>query len=129
MIDLSVDQDAARLTLMKNAEAPLLSAEVDDAGSILGLFDGRQPSQRPRSIILRAACETENKQDEAMIALTRLHAKSFVGAMLRVRDPDDKASLMLGGSEADNVTLRVNPEDGKLDFLEGSGQISERNRR
>jgi hypothetical protein len=33
-------------------------------------------------------------------------------------DTDGDASLMLGGPKGNTVTLRVNPEDGKLDFLD-----------
>ena len=128
IVDLAADQEGARMMLMKHKEAPLFSVLVDDAGSALSLFDGREPTQRPRSIILRTAWDSENGQDGASIALARLHAKNPLGAMLCVRDPDDKTALMIGGSGAKNVTLRVDPQDGKLDFLEGGDRIRERNR-
>ena len=118
MIDLSANQESARLTLLKHAEAPLLSARVDDAGSSLMLFDGREPSGQPRSIIMRNACATGNKLGGATITLAKGSRKTDVKAGLCMPDPDGDASLMLGGPKGNTVTLRVNPEDGKLDFLE-----------
>jgi hypothetical protein len=41
-IMLAADKEGFRRMLMKNQEAPLLTAQVDDAGSSLTLFDGRE---------------------------------------------------------------------------------------
>lgn len=118
MICLSANEQGARLTLLKHAEAPLLSARVDDAGSSLMLFDGREPSAQPRSIIMRNACATGSKLGGATITLAKGPRKTDVRAGLCMPDPDGDVSLMLGGPKGNAVTLRVNPEDGKLDFLD-----------
>ena len=120
MVTLAADQDETRLMLMKHEEAALFSVSVNDAGATLSLFDGREPSQRPRGIILRSACPNEDdERGGAGMMLMRGHKRSDVEASLSVRDPDGKASLMLGESGADDVVLRVDPKDGKLDFLVG----------
>ena len=83
------------------------------------LFDGREPSSQPRSIIMRTAHAPESKRaGEAAITLAKGPRKTDVKAGLCMPDPDGDASLMLGGPKGNTVTLRVNPEDGKLDFLD-----------
>ena len=66
-IALSAHKESVNLVLMKHAEAPLLNARVDDDGAVLGMFDGREPSQGPRGILLRTQCPTEGGP-----ALTRI---------------------------------------------------------
>ncbi len=121
-IVLGVVEEAAHLMMMKNKEAPLLSARVDDAGSSLTLIDGRQPSQEPRSIRLRSAHATEDMRGGTTITLMRGLRKIGVEAALPMEESTGDASLYLGGSRGKAAKLRVNQDNGKVEFLDKSNK-------
>jgi len=116
-ITLAAGKEGVALMLMKNKEAPLLSAHVDDNGSSLRMFDGREPSQNPRGIFLRSACATKNIQGGTMISLIRGPRKKNLQAGLFMEDALASSSLFLGGSQGKTVNVRVNQENGKVDFI------------
>jgi len=127
VISLAAHKDDVGLMLMKNKEAPLLSARVDDAGSYLALFDGRQPSQKPRGIVLTSTSSAENPSTSPTVNRRRFGTsinlmqgsrQDDVKAGLSMRDPSGDVSLLLSGSRGKAVSLRVNQVDGKVQFLD-----------
>jgi hypothetical protein len=123
-IALEAYKEGVRLMLMKHAEAPLLSAQVDDNGSSLTLFDGRQPSQNPRSVVLRSACSTEFREGGAAICLMSSQRAQGVQAGLFMQEPPGGSSLLLGGPKGKTVSVRVNQENGKVDFVSISNKAT-----
>jgi len=119
---LAADKDGAHLRLMKHKEAPLFSATVDDNGSALKLFDGREPSQDPRSIVLRSARPTEDLRGAAGILLMRGTRKSSIEASLAVHEVLGEAFLLLGGAQGKSARLRVNQESGSVEFVDQSNR-------
>jgi hypothetical protein len=117
IISLMANREGVHLVLMKHAEAPLFLAEVDDNGSSLALFDGRQPSQNPRSIILRSISPDEDNPGGTMINLMKGSRKADIQAGLLMLENGKSTSLLLGGDEGKSVNIRVNQEDGKVGFF------------
>ena len=116
-ISLMADREGVHLALMKHAEAPLFLAKVDDNGSSLALFDGRQPSQNPRGIILRSASPAEDHPGGTMIHLMKGPRTADIHTGLLMLDNGKGASLLLGGDKGKSVNIRVNQEDGKVGFF------------
>jgi len=116
-ISLMANREGVHLVLMKHAEAPLFFAKVDDNGSSLALFDGRQPSQNPRGIILRSSSPDENHPGVTMINLMKGPRKTDIRAGLLMLENDKGTSLLLGGDKGKSVNIRVNQEDGKVGFF------------
>jgi len=117
IISLSADRKGVHLMLMKHPEAPLFIAEVDDNGSLLSLFDGREPSQNPRGIILRSVSPNEDSPGVTMINLVKGPRKADIHAGLLMLEDDKGTSLLLGGDKGKSVNIRVNQEDGKVGFF------------
>jgi hypothetical protein len=111
------DREGVHFVLMKHAEAPLFFAEVDDNGSSLALFDGRQPSQNPRSIILRSTSPVGGNPGGTMINLMKGPRKADIQAGLLMLENDKGTSLLLGGDKGKSVNIRVDQEDGKVGFF------------
>jgi len=117
-ITLAADKEGARLMMMKHAEAPLLTAQIDDSGALLALFDGRQPSQEPKSIILRTASPTKQRQGGAGITISQgVRKDGLLKAGLSV-DESGTSCLFLGDSQNKAVSIRVNQQDGKVEFVD-----------
>ncbi|MFX0202951.1 MAG: hypothetical protein ACFFCW_43160, partial [Candidatus Hodarchaeota archaeon] len=116
-ISLMANREGVHFVLMKHAEAPLFSAKVDDNGSSLALFDGRQPSQNPRSIILRSASPAKDSPGGTMINLMKGPRTADIQAGLLVLENDKGTSLLLGGDKGKLVNIRVNQKDGKVGFF------------
>jgi hypothetical protein len=115
---LSANKESVNLALMKHAEAPLLNARVDDDGAVLALFDGREPSQDPRGILLRTQRPTEGGPALTAIALTKgPKTKEFRAGMFAMEPTEttDISYLLIGGSEGKQATVRVNQQNGKLE--------------
>jgi hypothetical protein len=112
---------------MKHAEAPLLSAEVDDDGAVLNMFDGREPSQDPRGILLRAKRPSGGIQGGTAVALTHGSRKQDFRAGMFTVEPTERTDisyLHLGGPKGKTAAVRVNQQNGKLEvFGEGSKRI------
>jgi hypothetical protein len=117
MISLMAYREGVHLMLMKHAEAPLFLATVDDNGSSLSLFDGREPSQNPRSIVLRSASPAENSPGGTMINLMKGPQKADIQAGLLMLEDERGTSLLLGGDKGKSANIRVNQEDGKVGFF------------
>ena len=117
IISLMADRKGVHLVLMKHAEAPLFLAKVDDNGSSLSLFDGREPSQNPRSIILRSVSPKENNPGGTMINLMKGSRKADIHAGLFMLEDDKGTSLLLGGDKGKSVNIRVNQENGKVSIF------------
>ena len=113
-IALMAYREGVELVLMKHAEAPLFLAKVDDAGSSLALFDGREPSQNPRGIILRSASPVGDNPGGTMINLMKGPRKADIQAGLLTLENGKGTSLLLGGDKSKSVNIRVNQEDGKV---------------
>jgi len=122
-ISLMADREGVHLALMKHAEAPLFLAKVDDNGSSLALFDGRQPSQSPRRIILRSTSSAEDHPGGTMINLMKGPRTTDIHAGLLMREDGKGASLLLGGDRGKSVNIRVNQEDGKVGFFGESDKV------
>lgn len=116
-ISLMADREGVELVLMKHAEAPMFLAKVDDNGSSLALFDGREPSQNPRGIILRSASPAEDHPGGTMINLMKGPRKADIQAGLLMLEDERGTSLLLGGDKGKSVNIRVNQEDGKVGFF------------
>jgi hypothetical protein len=116
-ISLMADREGVELVLMKHAEAPLFLARVNDNGSSLALFDGREPSQNPRGIILRSASPGDDDPGGTMINLVKGPRKADLQAGLLMLENGKGTSLLLGGDKGKSVNIRVNQEDGKVGFL------------
>lgn len=123
-IALAAHEEGVSLWMMKHAEAPLLSAEVDDDGAVLTMFDGREPTQDPRGILLRTKRPTEGILGGTAIALTHGSRKQDFRAGMFTVEPTDIAYLHLGGPKGKIAAVRVNQQNGKLEvFGEGSKRI------
>ena len=116
-ISLMADREGVHLALMKHAEAPLFLARVDDNGSSLALFDGREPSQNPRGIILRSASPGEDHPGGTMINLMKGPRTAHIQAGLLMLGNGKGTSLLLGGDKGKSVNIRVNQEDGKVSIF------------
>ena len=103
--------------LMKHAEAPLFIANVDDNGSSLSLFDGRERSRTRSGIILSSIYSAEVNLGGTCINLQKGTAKGDAQAGLSLLDNDNSASLFLGGDNGKSVNIRVNQENGKIGFF------------
>ena len=117
MVGLMAHRDGVHLALMKNKEAPLISARVDDNGSSLALFDGREPSQQPRGIILTSMCQGEEPMGATTVALTKGWRKEGVTAGLLMQDGEESVSLFLSGAERRSASMRVDQKTGKVAFV------------
>jgi hypothetical protein len=116
-ISLMANREAVELVLMKHAEAPLFLARVNDSGSTLFISDGREPSQKPRSIVLRSVSPAEDSPGGTMINLTKGPRKADIHAGLLMLEDGSGASLLLGGDKGKSVNIRVNQQDGKVGFF------------
>ena len=118
VITLAATAESVHLILMKHKEAPVLVAQGDDTGSSLTLFDGREPSQTPRSICLASVMPTKNTVGGTSINLTRGQHKDSVQAGLYMADPPLGSALYLAGSPGQGASLRVNQQSGKVELLD-----------
>ena len=116
-IALMAYREGVELVLMKHAEAPLFLARVNDSGSTVFISDGRKPSQKPRSIVLRSLSPTEDNPGGTMINLMKGPRKADIQAGLLMLENGKGTSLLLGGDKGKSVNIRVNQEDGKVGFL------------
>jgi hypothetical protein len=123
IIGLSAYEEGVNLVLMKHAEAPLFLAMVDDNGSTLALSDGREPSQNPRSILLKSLSPTDDSPGATMINLIKGPRKADIHAGLLMLENGKGTSLLLGGDKGKKVDIRVNQEDGKLGFFDENDKI------
>ena len=116
-ISLMADREGVELVLMKHAEAPLFLARVNDNGSTVFISDGREPSQKPRSIVLRSTSPIGDSPGGTMINLMKGPRKADIQAGLLMLENDKGTSLLLGGDKGKSVNIRVNQEDGKVGFF------------
>jgi hypothetical protein len=116
-ISLMAYREGVELVLMKHAEAPLFLARVNDNGSTVLISDGREPSQKPRSIILRSVSPTEDSPGGTMINVMKGPRKADIHAGLLMLEDGSGASLLLGGDKGKSVNIRVNQQDGKVGFF------------
>jgi len=116
-ISLMAYREGVELVLMKHAEAPLFLARVNDSGSTVFISDGREPSQKPRSIVLRSTSPAEDSLGGTMINLMKGPRKADIQAGLLMLENDKGTSLLLGGDKGKSVNIRVNQEDGKVGFF------------
>ena len=116
-ISLMADREGVELVLMKHAEAPLFLARVNDNGSTVFISDGREPSQKPRSIVLRSTSPIGDSPGGTMINLVKGPRKADIQAGLLMLENGKGTSLLLGGDKGKSVNIRVNQEDGKVGFL------------
>ena len=116
-ISLMAYKEGVELVLLKHAEAPLFLARVNDSGSTVFLSDGREPSQKPRSIVLRSTSPAEDSLGGTMINLMKGPRKADIQAGLLMLENDKGTSLLLGGDKGKSVNIRVNQEDGKVGFF------------
>ncbi len=117
IISLMAYKEGVELVLMKHAEAPLFLARVNDRGSTLFLSDGREPSQNPRSIVLRSVSPVEDNPGGTMINLMKGPRTTDIHAGLLMLEDERGTSLLLGGDKGKSVNIRVNQEDGKVGFF------------
>ena len=117
-ISLMAYKEGVELVLLKHAEAPLFLARVNDSGSTLFLSDGREPSQKPRSIVLRSVSPAKNSPGGTMINLMKGPRKADIHAGLLMLEDERGTSLLLGGDKSKSVNIRVNQEDGKVGFFD-----------
>ena len=116
-ISLMAHREGVDLVLLKHAEAPLFLARVNDSGSTVFISDGREPSQKPRSIVLRSTSPAEDSPGGTMINLMKGPRKADLQAGLLMLENGKGTSLLLGGDKGKSVNIRVNQEDGKVGFL------------
>jgi len=116
-ISLMAYKEGVELVLMKHAEAPLFLARVNDSGSTVFISDGREPSQNPRSIVLRSASPAEDHPGGTMINLMKGPRTTDIQAGLLMLENGKGTSLLLGGDKGKSVNIRVNQEDGKVGFF------------
>ncbi len=122
-IALAAHKEGVSLWLMKHAEAPLLRAEVDDDGSSLALFDGREPSQKPRGIMLKTRRPADGNPGGTGIMLNKGMWKEELRAGLFIMEPTeskDISYLFLGGPKGKTAMVKVNQENGKVEVLDKS---------
>ena len=117
IIGLSAYEESVQLMLMKHAEAPLFFAMVDDKGSTLALSDGREPSQKPRSIILKSFSPTDDSPGATMLNFVKGQRKADIQAGLLMTEEGKGTSLLLGGDKGKSVHISVNQQDGRLGFF------------
>ena len=117
VISLMAYREGVELVLMKHAEAPLFLARVNDSGSTVFISDGREPSQKPRSIVLRSTSPGDDNPGGTMINLMKGPRKADIQVGLLMLENGKGASLLLGGDEGKSVNIRVNQEDGKVGFF------------
>ncbi len=123
VISLMANKEGVHLVLMKHAEAPLFLAEVDDNGSSLAMFDGREPSQNPRGIILKSISPTGDSPGATMINLIKGPRTADIQAGLLILENGKGTSLLLGGDEGKSVNIKVNQQDGKLGFFGENNKV------
>jgi hypothetical protein len=123
VISLSADREGVHLMLMKHAEAPLLIVNVDDNGSSLSLFDGRERGRNRSGIILSSIYSDEVNLGATSINLQKGTAKGDAQAGLFIQDNNDAASLFLGGDSGKSVNIRVNQKDGNLGFFNENNKV------
>jgi hypothetical protein len=121
-ISLMAYREGVELVLMKHAEAPLFIARVNDSGSTVFLSDGREPSQNPRSIVLRSVSPAEDSPGGTMINLMKGPRKPDIHAGFLMLENGKGTSLLLGGDKGKSVNIRVNQEDGKVGFFGENGK-------
>ena len=115
-ISLMAHKEGVELVLMKHAEAPLFIARVNDSGSTVLISDGREPSQKPRSIVLRSTAPAEDSPGGTMINLMKGPRKPDIHAGLFMLEDGSGTSLLLSGDKGKSVNIRVNQENGKVNF-------------
>lgn len=120
-IGLSVDENGARLLLMRNSEAPLLTAQVDDTGSSIIMSDGREASRGPRSVVIRSVYAEKNVASGTGIALMKGPYSRDIEASLSMQESGG-SSLMLGGPNRQAARMLVNQDSGKVEFLSPDGK-------
>lgn len=113
-ISLMAYKEGVELVLLKHAEAPLFLARVNDNGSTVFLSDGREPSQKPRSIVLRSTSSSEDSPGGTMINLMKGPRTADIHAGLLMLEDGRGTSLLLGGDKGKSANIRVNQEDGKV---------------
>jgi len=118
-ITLGADREGAHLALAKHAEAPLFSARVDDDGSSLALYDGREPSQHPQGVILRSACPTTKGPGGTVVALTRGWGKDAESGLFM--EESQQSFLLLGGPKGKKVIIRADQDTGKVNIVDTDG--------
>jgi hypothetical protein len=123
-IALEANTENVQLMLLKHAEAPLLRAQVDDNGSSLFLFDGRESSQKPRAVVLRSARSTKSREGGAAICLMSSQRKQDVQAGLFMQEVPVVSSLLLGGYKGKTVIVHTNQDSGKVDFVSPSNKAT-----
>jgi len=116
-ISLMAHREGVELVLLKHAEAPLFLARVNDNGSTLFLSDGREPSQKPRSIVLRSTSPSKGSPGGTMINLMKGPRKADIHAGLLMLEDGRGTSLLLGGDKGKSVNICVNQQDGKVGFF------------
>jgi len=126
-ITLGADQEGAHLALAKHAEAPLFSVRVDDDGSSLALYDGREPSQDPQGVILRSVCPTKEGPGGTAVALARGWGKGAESGLF-MEEPHKPTFLLLGDPQGKKVMFRANQDTGKVDFVDTDGESQSANR-
>ncbi|MHC4740960.1 MAG: hypothetical protein ACYS8Z_03555 [Planctomycetota bacterium] len=123
-IGFGADEEGVGMMFMKHKEYPLLRFDGNDDGCMLAMFDGREPSQEPRGILLRTQRPTEGGLAGTVVALTRGSSKVDTRAGMFITEPTETVEqtyLQLAGSEGKTATVRVNQENGKLEvFGEGN---------
>jgi hypothetical protein len=123
-IIMSAHREGVNLMLMKHAEAPLFIVNVDDNGSLLSLFDAREPSQNPGGIVLKSASPAEDYPGVTMINLIKGGVlKDDIQAGLLILESEKAASLVLGGDDGKLVNIRVNQKDGKVGFFNENNKV------
>ena len=110
-------REGVELVLLKHAEAPLFLARVNDSGSKLFLSDGREPSQKLGSIVLRSVSPAGDGPGGTMINLMKGPRKEDIHAGLLMLENGKGTSLLLGGDKGKSVNIRVNQQDGKIGFF------------
>ena len=119
-IGFGADKEGVGMMFMKHKEYPLLRFDGNDDGCMLAMFDGREPSQEPRGILLRTQRPTEGGHAGTVVALTRGSSKVDTRAGMFIMEPTETAEntyLQLSGSEGKTATVRVNQENGKLEVF------------
>jgi hypothetical protein len=117
-ISFGANEESVGLAMMKHKECPLLHFDGNDDGCMLAMFDGREPSQEPRGILLRTQRPAEGMRAGTMIALTRGSSKVDMRAGIFIMEPTETAEktyLQLAGSQGKTATVIVNQENGKLE--------------
>lgn len=122
-ISLMAYREGVELVLMKHAEAPLFIARVNDSGSTVFISDGREPSQNPRSIVLRSVSPAENSPGGTMINLMKGPRTADIQAGLLMLEDERGTSLLLGGDKGKSVNIRVNQKDGKVGFFGENNKV------